>query len=231
MADNLRKYVACPRGRQTAGVAGALLVTVVVYVLAWVSPKWPGDEAILATVQGWESPLLTAALNTLTYLGWYPVSAAVSAVAVAILLWRRHVADGLLFAVAVSSALLTLPLKEIIGRPRPDFAIVEPAPLSMGFPSGHAAFAMLLGGIVLYLVWQYVEGRWLRWGLGGALALLIFGVGLSRVYLGVHWPSDVIGGYLFGLSVLLVLVAARGYLERLRGREAENCETHVKRRK
>ena len=214
MADNLRKYVAGHQVWQAAGMTGGILLTAVVFVLAWAYPRWPGDEAILLTIQSWQSPLLTAALGTLTYLGWYPVAALVSAVAVAILVWRRHVADGLLFAVAVASALLTLPLKEFIGRPRPDFAIVESVPQSMGFPSGHAAFATLLGGMMIYLVWQHVEGRLLRWGLSGVLALLVLGVGLSRVYLGVHWPSDIIGGYLFGLSVLLILVKVKDYLVR-----------------
>ena len=148
-------------------IAVLAALTAIVAVAAWAVPVWPGDQAILAAVQGWQSPLLTAALGTLTYLGWYPVAALASAVAVVILLWRRWVMDALLFAVAVSSALLTLPLKELIGRPRPDYTIIESAPQSMGFPSGHAAFAILLGGMVIYLVWRGVEKAG---GCGGSCA-------------------------------------------------------------
>lgn len=200
-----------------AALACTIPVTVAAFVLAWVFPRWPGDEALLSMIQSWQSPSLTAVLGTITRLGWYPVSAAVSTVVVMALLWRRLRIDALLFTVAVVSALLTHPLKALIGRPRPDTAIVVPVPHDMGFPSGHAAFAMLLFGMLIWLVWQHVEDRRAKWGLTGALTLLILGVGLSRVYLGVHWPSDVLGGYLFGVSVLALLGLARSYLARREG--------------
>lgn len=209
------------------GVAAActLPVAVVAFVLAWAFPRWPGDEALLATVQSWQSPAITAVLGTLTHLGWYPVSAAVSLTIGIVLLWRKLRVDVVLFAVAVSSALLTHPLKVLVGRPRPDMTIVVPVPHDMGFPSGHAAFAILLGGALIYLAWQHVEGRRVRWGLTGALTLLILGVGLSRVYLGVHWPSDVLGGYLFGASVLVILGLVRSCLARREVRESGDNTT------
>ena len=206
-------------GSPVMATGSVVLVTMVACVMAWAFPVWPGDEALLVAVQSWESPLLTTVFGTLTYLGWYPVAAAVSLAAVVALLWRRRVAEALLLSVAVSSALLTHLLKVLIGRPRPDFAIVEPVPHSMGFPSGHAAFAILLGGMLIYLAWRHVEDRRLRWGLGVALGALVLGVGVSRVYLGVHWPSDVAGGYLYGASVLVLLVSLKSWLERRRGRE------------
>ena len=194
-----------------------MLVAVAAFALAWAFPRWPGDEALLTAIQSWQSPPLTAALGTLTRLGWYPVAAAVSLAVVAVLLWRRLRVDALLFTLAVASALLTHPLKALVSRPRPDMAIVETVPHDMGFPSGHAAFAILLCGALTLLIWQHVEDRWMRWGLTGALTLLVLGVGLSRVYLGVHWPSDVVGGYLFGASVLLPLGLLRSYLLRRLG--------------
>ncbi|MDE2842309.1 MAG: phosphatase PAP2 family protein [Chloroflexota bacterium] len=203
-------------------------VAVAAFALAWAFPRWPGDEALLTAVQGWQSPPLTAALGTLTRLGWYPVSAAVSLAVVAVLLWRKLRVDALLFALAVASALLTHPLKALVGRPRPEMAIVEPAPHDMGFPSGHAAFAILLCGALIFLTWQHVEDRRLRWGFTAALVLLIVGVGLSRVYLGVHWPSDVVGGYLFGASVLLTLGLLRSYLLRRLGRSSGEDTTFPK---
>ena len=201
-------------------VAGTILITVIVYLSAWAVPVWPGDEELLVAVQAWEGPLLTAALGTITYAGWYPVAAALTLVSMAPLLWRRRIGDALLVAIAVSSALFTHGLKALVGRPRPDYAIVEQAPLNMGFPSGHAAFAILLGGALIYLVWQRLDNAPLRWAVCAALALLVLAVGLSRVYLGVHWPSDVLGGYLFGATVLSLLILAKDYLERLRDRKS-----------
>ena len=157
---------------------------------------------------------MTMALGAITYVGWYPVAAALTLASLAPLLWRKRVTDALLVVTAASSSLATHGLKVLVGRPRPDYAIVEQVPQSLGFPSGHAAFAMLLGGVLIYLVWQHVEYPPLRWAVCVTLALLVLAVGISRVYLGVHWPSDVLGGYLFGASALPVLIVLKDYLER-----------------
>ena len=201
-------------GFQAWGITGAVLVTAIAYLAAWAVPVWPGDEALLVAAQSWQSPLLTAAMGAVTYLGWYPVAAALTLASIAGLLWRKRAGDALLVAIAVSSALATHGLKALVGRPRPDFALVEPIPQNMGFPSGHAAFAILLGGVLIYLAWQHVENPRLRWAICAALGLLILAVGLSRVYLGVHWPSDVLGGYLFGATALALLIILKDCLER-----------------
>ena len=204
------KCIMSPRNILLAGFAA---VTVTAFALAWAFPTWPGDEVLLAALQGWQSPPLTAAFKALTYLGWYPVAAAPTFFTVVALLTQRRKVDALLLAVVVSSAMLTHPLKALVGRPRPDFAIIEPIPYNMGFPSGHAAFAIILGGMIGYLVCQNVENLRLRWGMCATLGLIVLGVGFSRVYLGVHWPSDVLGGYLYGGLVLLVAIRLRSYLE------------------
>ena len=193
-------------------LAGGALLTVAVFVLAWAFPVWPGDEAALLAVQGWESPGLTAIFRLLTYLGWYPVAIAVTAVVFALLFLNRQRADALLLALVATSAILATALKPLVGRPRPEYAIIDPIPHSLSFPSGHATFAILLSGILIYLVGQRVRNPWLRHGLRGGLALLVMLVGISRVYLGVHWPSDVIGGYLFGGVILLTLIRLRDLL-------------------
>ena len=187
------------------------------FVLAWALPVWPGDECVLVAVQSWRSPALDVVFRTLTYLGWYPVAVALTLAAMVLLLAQRRRVDALLLGIVVSSALLTHPLKALLGRPRPDYAIIEPIPHGMGFPSGHATFAILMGGMVIYLAWRYTASTRVRWGMAAGLALLILGVGLSRVYLGVHWPSDVLGGYLFGGTILLVAVWLRDWVTVRRG--------------
>ena len=202
--------------RSNVLVAGFAATTVMALALAWAFPAWPEDEALLVMVQDRQSPLLTAFFRWLTLLGWYPVAAAATLAAVAPLLLRKRLLDALLVAGCSSAALGSHLLKDIIERPRPDYAIIDPIPQSYGFPSGHACFALLLGGALIYLVWRHVEIPWLRRGLCVGLGLIILGVGVSRVYLGVHWPSDVLGGYLYGGLVLLVAVRLRGYLDRRR---------------
>lgn len=220
LADRDRTHKALITDFRIWATTATIMATVVAYVTAWIVPVWPGDEELLVAVQAWEGPLLTAALGTITYAGWYPVAAALTLTSMAPLLWRKRIGDALLVAIAVSSALFTHGLKALVGRPRPDYAIVEQVSRDMGFPSGHAAFAILLGGALIYLVWQRVDNAPLRWAICAVLAFLVLAVGLSRVYLGVHWPSDVLGGYLFGATVLSLLILAKDYLERLRDRKS-----------
>ena len=187
-------------------LAGGALLTVAAFVLAWVFPVWPGDIGTLLAVQGWQTPALTDLLRAVSWLGRTPVAVALTALAVALLFLNRRRADALLLALAVLPTALVPALKPLIGRPRPDYALIDPAPGTLAFPSGHATFALLLGGILIYLAGQRLRNPWLRHGLRGGLALLILLVGVSRVYLGVHWPSDVIGGYLYGAVALAAII-------------------------
>lgn len=199
-------------------IAVLAFLTAIAAVAAWAFPVWPGDEELLTTVQGWQSPPLTAIFKTVTWLGWYPVAAVATLAAVAGLLLLRRLTDAALVGFCSTSALGSHLLKYLIGRPRPDYAIIESVPQNMGFPSGHAAFALMLGGALMYLAWQHGESRRVRWVLCAGLALLILAVGISRIYLGVHWPSDVLGGYLYGALMLALLVRLRDFIVERRRR-------------
>ena len=217
MADIDRTNMALKWGSRAWAIPVTIVITVAAFLAAWAVPVWPGDEKLLVSVQSWRTPLITVALGTITYVGWYPVAAALTLVSLAPFLWRKRIGDTLLVVTAASSALATHGLKALVGRPRPDYAIVEQVPQNMGFPSGHAAFAILLGGVMFYLAWQHVEYPPLRWAVCVGLTLLVLAVGLSRVYLGVHWPSDVVGGYLFGATALLLLIVFKDYVGRRLG--------------
>jgi undecaprenyl-diphosphatase len=102
--------------------------------------------------------------------------------------------------------LLGLGIKEWIGRPRPAFVLFPPGPSSESFPSGHALHVALFFGFLIYLSAVYIGPGKVRALTQGLLLLLILVVGASRVYLGLHWPSDVVGGYLFGVLFLSLLI-------------------------
>ncbi len=193
-------------------LVGTGLLTLAAFASAWLFPVWPGDAALLLAVQERQSPALTAMFRWVTYLGWMPAAVALTLAAVVGLLLTGRRYDALFLGLGVLPSALTPALKLLVGRPRPEYALVDPAPQTMAFPSGHAAFAMLLAGILIYLVWLRVGNPWLRGGLCAVLALLIALVGASRVYLGVHWPSDVIGGYLYAGFALLAASRIRARL-------------------
>jgi membrane-associated phospholipid phosphatase len=106
-------------------------------------------------------------------------------------------------------------LKTLVGRARPSAAIVGAnAPLNgLGFPSGHAYQSVVLFGFFVVLAAIFVKRIWLRRSIQVFLAFLILAIGVSRIYLGAHWPSDILGAYLLGGSLLGLLL--RSYQARL----------------
>lgn len=89
---------------------------------------------------------------------------------------------------------LNVLLKTLVQRPRPEgFRLVEETGFS--FPSGHSMAAMAFFGLVIWLVWRYEPDRRRRNLLAGVFSLIILMIGVSRIYLGVHYASDVIGGF------------------------------------
>lgn len=171
--------------------------------------RLPGDLAASLWVQGWATPWLDQAALVLRALAAVlGVVIILGGLALTLALLRRWREATLAVATLAASA-LTLVLKLLIGRPRPaapDLRVLEQAS-SLSFPSGHASSIVLICGLLAYLVARHVRSRGLRWGAYGLLAALVIAMGASRIYLGVHWLSDVLGGYLLGGFLLLVLLA------------------------
>jgi undecaprenyl-diphosphatase len=143
----------------------------------------------------------------------------VSCVSLSFIVWRRHFEAALFGSGAALAALSMMTTKWLIGRPRPASPAVPVLDGNPAFPSGHVA----VGGVV-YVLLAYLVSRELRGRLSRAL-LLVFGVviGLSlawtRLYFGVHWMSDVLGGFAlagFWLALLTSLIIAHRHLHPLR---------------
>jgi membrane-associated phospholipid phosphatase len=133
----------------------------------------------------------------LTHLGDPAVRTVVAIVAFAVIIGRRTTAYGAMYLLVVTAGVLGYTgLKHLYARPRPHLTTWLTSPTDPSFPSGHAAGAML----VLLLAAMLLGGRGY---IGGAVVLAIL-IGLSRIAMGVHWPSDVIGGWLFGGGVAMV---------------------------
>ena len=197
---------------QPCCLAGGMLLTLAVFILAWSYATFPGDQEALDRIQVNQIGWLDAAALGVSRLGWTPVATVLMAVTMAALFVMRRPADALVFALSGIPIGVGILLKDVIGRARPEYFLTGPAPNSLSFPSGHSLFAMLFGGLLIVLVEELPLSTPIRRGLQTVLALLILGVGASRVYLGVHYPSDVVGGYLFGMLALLGLVWLRNRL-------------------
>ena len=98
-------------------------------------------------------------------------------------------------------------LKRILQRPRPTkYRIIEETGYS--FPSGHSMISMAFYGYLIYLIYKYVENKYVKWILISLLSVLICLIGVSRIYLGVHYTSDVLGGFLISISYLVIYISA-----------------------
>ena len=101
------------------------------------------------------------------------------------------------------SVLLNQALKFIIQRPRPtEFRIINESGYS--FPSGHSMISAAFYGFLIYLIYKNVKNKYLKWSLITLLSLVILTIGISRIYLGVHYTSDVIAGFLISISYLII---------------------------
>jgi undecaprenyl-diphosphatase len=166
------------------------------------------DLHVRAATHAIASPGLTRALRLASLLGGPAVLAALGAVLTALFVWRRWWRGAILLPMAMLGAgVLDTALKFAFRRTRPTAFFDYPLPASYSFPSGHALFAFCFFTAGAALLAPRLQHRVLRWLVWAAAAMLVLAIGFSRIYLGVHYPSDVIAGYTVGLlwsSVIIV---------------------------
>jgi len=167
------------------------------------------DEPVMLALHKLATPGVDAFFVLMSKLGYtwgvVPVDVAIAG----FLVWRRRYRDGLFFTLAVvGSLLVNLMAKGHFSRVRPELWLSIAPETSYSFPSGHAMGSMTLGVAVVLLAWHT---RW-RWWLLAASGLFVLLVGMSRSYLGVHYPSDILAGWSAAAAWVLAmhwLVAAR----------------------
>lgn len=110
-----------------------------------------------------------------------------------------------MLTIAVSNFVLMVGLKFFFNRPRPLIPLLKEIP-GLSFPSGHAFMSMIFYGLLISIVYRDVSSLWKKWIMIFILLNFIFLVGFSRVYLRVHYLSDVLAGYCFGILSLIILL-------------------------
>jgi undecaprenyl-diphosphatase len=175
------------------------------------------DATVTTAVQAWRSPALTAFFVAITSLANAGVVWAVATVLVLVLVFaRRWSSVGLVLLAVGFGTLFGSVVKLEVARPRPPLAnMLVPLPSGYSFPSGHALAGLELYGVLAFLAVRELRSRWLRVLVVSAAALVVALIGLSRVYLGVHWPSDVLASWLLGGAWLALLCGAYASWERL----------------
>ena len=155
------------------------------------------DQAVRGFLHGFASPGLTALMKVLTEIGTLTLALPFT-VGASVALWycgRRRAA--ILMAVTMAGSLVLMYVLKILfhrQRPVPYFGI--PVPHDFSFPSGHALTSFCFWGLLAVILSTEVRTLATRIAIWAVAVFMVFGIGLSRIYLGVHYPSDVLGGYL-----------------------------------
>ncbi len=174
------------------------------------------DSEVIRIVQGWESAPATRIALILSQIGSTGgVTVLVVAIGALLAAVLGHRKELLLLVFSVSgAALFNLLLKGVFQRERPNlYRLAEETGFS--FPSGHSMAAFALYGVLAYLLWRHIASKKGRLALIALAALLVLSIGLSRIYLGVHYPSDVLAGYLASMVWLgLGIELFRGWIRK-----------------
>ena len=180
------------------------------------------DKPALAFMEQLRSPGLDAFITGFTNIGGGIGMPILASILTAILIytsrsWRPLILIGGAAAVSVTATTVG---KKLIGRTRPDHAdAVPPYETSPSFPSGHTLNTTVVIALVVYLACLQIKRTSARIGLIAAGVIFIVAMGLSRVYLGHHWMTDVIVGWGLGLAWVGIVILAHRFFHVLRHRE------------
>lgn len=154
-------------------------------------------------INTFESDIMTKVLKLITQLGGVLYFTILSFLVVVL---AKRKKTKLLIPINIGLVtIINLIIKEIIKRPRPSVTrLVKESGYS--FPSGHAMTSMAFYGFLIYLIYKRIQNKYLKWALIIVLCILIFLIGFSRIYLGVHYASDVISGFIAGAIYLIIFI-------------------------
>lgn len=160
------------------------------------------DSSIYETLMGFRCSFLDILFKTITWFG-NPMTI-IGLIVIFIAIFRNK--DSLLLTIsALDSVIVNSIIKHIVKRDRPNILrLVSESGYS--FPSGHAMISVCVYGFLFYLAMVRIKNKYLRWVSCLALGFLILGIGISRIYVGVHYASDIIAGYaLAGIEIILLI--------------------------
>lgn len=196
------KHVTEGAGKMIAAVALVPLIFVVVLVFIVQDDHF--DTAVFSFAADHTSPSCTRFMKLISFLGKHSflVPANLLLIAFFIFLKEKYWAIYVLLVSLTSLGLMSL-LKNLIQRHRPENPMVEGI-TNYGFPSGHALMSVAFYGLLALWVAATIKNKWQRWGIILFLLILILLIGYSRIYLRVHYATDVIAGFCIGICWLYI---------------------------
>lgn len=178
-------------------------------ILVKTMPTFAIDLRITRAIQMINLPAFAILMSVVSWPGFGPQDVIISAVIILfIYIFGFHWESVVAIIAAVFSTALNVFIKDVIQRPRPtsDLVKVFTTLNSYSFPSGHVMFYLGFFGFIWFLVFSLLKPSVIRSVLLIVLGILVALVGVSRVYLGEHWPSDVLGSYLLGTLALVAII-------------------------
>ncbi|MGV0029005.1 phosphatase PAP2 family protein [Phormidesmis priestleyi] len=163
------------------------------------------DTTVLLGVHQWANPVLDRVMLSVTRFGDPEFVVVVVALSLGLLLWRRQRTEAKMFVVLCLGAfILNQGLKLFFVKPRPQLWTPLITETSFSFPSGHALGSLALYGFLAYLL--AIERPKLSYWIYSFTSLLVSAIGFSRLYLGVHWFTDIVAGYAVGFLWLMICI-------------------------
>ena len=190
------------------GIGGLTLCLLILLIVAKISEEvlereaFAFDKSLLLEIHAFANPYLDTIMLTITRLGNPSFVVTVIAVSLLILWWRRYYLETkILILASLGAFILNTGLKLFFTKPRPQLWTQLIPEKSFSFPSGHALGSLVLYGFSAYLLANHYPK--LAPVIYSLATLLILSIGCSRLYLGVHWPTDIIAGYGVGFLWLM----------------------------
>jgi undecaprenyl-diphosphatase len=173
------------------------------------------DHKVFASLQPYVNETNNRIMTFITYLGTHRFLIPANLVLIAYFLFiRKHRWFSIKVpAVALSSLLLMFGLKNLFGRERPLIPLLESAD-GLSFPSGHALMSVTFYGMLIYIVWHSIKDQRLKWTLIIGLLAMIHLIGFSRIYLRVHYTTDVLAGWAMGFLWLFISLKSLRQIEK-----------------
>lgn len=211
---------------ETAIVISLAIAVLSLFLFAWIAEDvthqrtMKFDLAVRDAIHAHASPVLTKVMIALSFIGGDGLAIA-AILSVGLFLWFRWFRAALWLVTTIAGAIvLSVTLKYAFHRPRP-MAFYGALPHTYSFPSGHSLFSFCFYGVLAGLLVDRTRSSRRRIFIWFCAACLVASIGFSRIYLGVHYPSDVLAGYLTGALWVSTMVA----VDRLRLRKKEKTLT------